>query len=158
MTIIAATTKAIACDTLGSDQNSKEDFGPKIYEFKNAFAGFSGSYLIGKFLKDELPYEAESIEDIEDIWYQYCRSCPDNNAPGDFIFLSKKGLYRSSCDGSILEPQQGYTAIGSGGPIALGALYANRNARSHGKRLETAIRAAVNHNPYCGGEILICHL
>ena len=47
-----------------------------------------------------------------------------------------------------------YTAIGSGGPIALGSLYATKNSPiSPELRLNAAINAAIEHNPGCKGPI-----
>ncbi len=47
-----------------------------------------------------------------------------------------------------------YTAIGSGGPIALGSLHTTLNSPiSPKERLELAINAAITHNPGCKGPI-----
>ncbi len=47
-----------------------------------------------------------------------------------------------------------YTAIGSGGPIALGSLYATQHSPiSPDLRLNAALKAAIEHNPGCKGPI-----
>jgi ATP-dependent protease HslVU (ClpYQ) peptidase subunit len=42
-----------------------------------------------------------------------------------------------------------YSAIGSGGPIALGSLHTSRNWKDQEKRIRHALQAAVDINPSC---------
>lgn len=75
---------------------------------------------------------------------------PFGNLDSSFIVVSPQGLFSVSTDLSVARFDR-YFAIGSGAPVALGALhalYAGSSAAGH--IAEAAVAAAIAHDIYCG--------
>lgn len=64
---------------------------------------------------------------------------------GGMLIGYRGRLFEMGGDFGVLEPLHGYSAIGSGGDFALGALYATQRTRSPVNRLMYALSAAEEH-------------
>lgn len=67
----------------------------------------------------------------------------------------KGRLYKVQSDWSILEPTCGYTAVGSGSEICMGAISVLKDLEelTPKEKVVKAIEVASKHNPYVGGKI-----
>lgn len=91
----------------------------------------------------------ENVQDFALWWHEWGRSkglvdCA-GRLDGDVLIATESGLYEICGDGAVY-PVAKYAAVGSGEGVAMGALWAGRNAQS-------AVRAAIAHSPGCGGEV-----
>lgn len=159
MTIIAATTKCIGCDTQGTS-NVKENYGTKIISFGTGYMGYSGTYLLDRWAREKMPRNMISHKDIEkawDKWFVFKKDkSHDEENEGCALFLTKRGLFIAYQNNIVLQPSNEIAAIGSGKELALGALYAlNEYDIKEKEKIKLAINAAKYYNPYCGGDTLI---
>ena len=74
----------------------------------------------------------------------YARKEHDAESGGCFLVGYRGNLYLIGSDYQVGRPSPGYDAVGCGGDVALGALFASSGPPS--KRVKTALRAAASHN------------
>lgn len=168
--VIAADSKR----TFGSGVVTTENFSDvKIRKVGGAYLAATGWGLYNNILDDYLEHKRRvRIDDQRSIFtffrhlwkdlherYSFVSDQrPDDESPfGDidasFLIVSPRGIYSVACDLSITRFTQ-YYAIGSGAPYALGALHAVYDERADaGKAADTAVRAAMALDIYCGGEV-----
>lgn len=114
--------------------------------------------LVERRLKDELGKE-QSVADLAEMLRGVVKddgwnTNSDTGAPdyGVWIMLASPEGVWSICSAFSIDQMKGYWADGSGGEIAMGAMYA---AQEHGKRpqeiVEIGIEAAIEHQRSCGG-------
>lgn len=102
---------------------------------------------------------------FNDLWrrlherYSFVRDQPDDHdSPfGDldstFLVASPGGIFHVASDLSVTRFEQ-YFAIGSGAPIALGAIHALKDRDLDAAALAGAgVEAAMTHDLYCGGPV-----
>ncbi|MEE4360862.1 MAG: hypothetical protein V2I63_04990 [Pseudomonadales bacterium] len=96
--------------------------------------------------------------------YSFVRDQPeDHDSPfGDldstFLVICPGGLFHVASDLSVTRFEQ-YFAIGSGAPLAMGALHALWASEQDAGALATgAVEAAITHDLYCGGPVNLASL
>lgn len=159
MTIIAANLTHMGCDTAGTTETLQQNFGIKIIQIGNNLVGYTGSYMLDYWLRRKCT-DFTDHEELEDAWLEYLEfTRAGGHDTGSVIFLCPFGLYLGSPDGSLLQPEQNFLAIGAGESLALGALYTLRNSKiSNKQKIEKAIEVAIEYSPYCNGEIAVVGL
>ena len=178
MTIIAAILDKpnkkgiIASDSMGSTSYSGTDFGSKLIRINENFVvGHSGTYIIATWLKYEGLKLVNNNDTPDNILYklstEYRKACKDVLHHGnkenevwtisDYLLgITPNSILEVSRDGSILEIDKVYHAIGSGELIAIGALeMASRLKIEPSVAVAQAISIAMLINPHCGGNIHI---
>lgn len=175
MTCIAAIKKDgkvfIAGDRAGTGgyvQHNQSE--PKIFQVGEFLIGYSGCYRMAQIVRyhTHLPKPREDQEIVEfivtEIVSSIRRAMIDQGAnskergadmQGGGIIIGYRGrIFRIESNYQVFGSNDDYTAMGSGGEVALGALYALRSSKESPKRkLKTAIHAANYHTPYCGYDV-----
>jgi ATP-dependent protease HslVU (ClpYQ) peptidase subunit len=170
MTCIAGLTEGgrvyIAGDSAGSNDWHQLTLrlDKKVFrrEELNMIFGCCGSYRMTQLLHHAFapPLPAPEEEDLEHYmattFIDAVRSCfaeggfakkKQEREKGGFFLVGLRGrLFRVESDYQVGESLDGYAAIGSGGNIALGALFVTRHLDlSPEKRLTLALEAAQHH-------------
>ena len=131
---------------------------PKVKRCGDYLIGYAGSQGIGElahFIK--LPEVTRDIEKtlrttfistIKDAIETYGNASHLEDNSTDWLVGVNGRLFEiSSEDWHISEFE--YSAIGTGGPIALGSLHTSRNWKDNEKRIRYALQAAVDISPTC---------
>lgn len=164
----------IGADTLGSTAytttNRKDG---KIFGLGEFTIGFAGSYRMGQVLqyKLDVPAQRDSQSDHEYMvttFIDAVRKLFDKNGilgvdkenkefGGLFLVAYKNELYTVDYDFQVGHSKETFTAIGSGGEVALGALYAleSFNDTEPTEEISIAVMAAIELTPFVGGDIEI---
>lgn len=169
MTVIAAAINkesyAIACDTQSSNSWSKGSAQTKIFCLNDKIlVGYTGTYLLDHWIQTEMSKLLvgntlrEAAFNAWDKWREFCRARGHGtieegslNIPGQILILNQEGIFSCNSDGSILQ-EENYAAIGSGMYVALGSMFSSP-IRHPEELTREAVRAAIKHTPFCGGEI-----
>lgn len=135
---------------------------PKVKRCGDYLIGYAGSQGIGElphFIK--LPEVTKDIEKtlrttfvstIKNAIEEYGNASHLEDNSTDWLVGVNGRLFEiSSEDWHIAEFE--YSAIGSGGHIALGSLHTTQNWKDQEKRIRYALQAAVDINPTCLGPI-----
>jgi ATP-dependent protease HslVU (ClpYQ) peptidase subunit len=149
---------------IGGDRGSSDGSSilpltrPKVAYNSDYLIGYSGSQGIGElahFIK--MPpitndihkgLRTTFIKTLKDAIEEYGNASHlEDNSTDWLIGVNGKLFEVSSEDWHISEFE--YSAIGSGGPIALGSLHTSRNWKDQEKRIRYALQAAVDINPSC---------
>lgn len=158
MTIIATTPTVMGCDTLSSNWLSKHSVSTKVTPIDEGFIGCAGSWLLLNYFKLKVPTDISTYEDVFNAWEAFGKWCKKKDhlegdaLPGAAIFTLPSGIYVCQSDRSVIHLTEGYAAIGSGAPYALGSLHSTKKL-SDKTRVRQAVEAACAHNPYCGGDV-----
>lgn len=131
---------------------------PKIEQNGEYLIGYSGSLGVGQLLQMiDLPVPGKNPEktlrtlftkSFKDSLEEYGPDITKEDNDTDFLIGVRGKLYEYSlADWSVAEVE--YSAVGSGGPIALGSLYTTYNHKDPERRLRTAIEAACKLSPTC---------
>lgn len=164
----------IGADTLGSTSYTKSNRKDgKVFASGEFTIGFAGSYRMGQVLqyKLDVPLQSDSQGDHEYMSTTFIDAVrklfeengilgidKDNKEFGGlFLVAYKNELYRIDYDFQVGIDKEGYSAIGSGGEVALGSLYA-LNAfedREITEKITMSIMAAMDLTPFVGGDIEI---
>ena len=142
MTVVAYKEGVMASDSMISlrETGDKLIFGPKVCKIGSALVGASGSAQILRKIK-EIKSHVNILNRISSI-------LDDDEEDHDFdimvLLCGKKFVF----DNSVVpcEIYDEFFAIGSGSSLALGAM-------SFGASAEEAVRVAIKHNVFCGGEV-----
>lgn len=134
---------------------------PKIYVKGDWIYGFAGSYGIGQLMDiiklppaGENPYITLRTTVVDRLKVAITNHSNDDMKDKDTCWLVGAGgrLFEfHHSDYSVIEVHT--TAIGSGANLALGSLYTTQGWKSQGKRLTTALEAAITYSPTCQGPI-----
>jgi ATP-dependent HslUV protease, peptidase subunit HslV len=183
MSIVVAVHKGnhvvLACDsqqTMGSILPGKDNLlGSKIRRIGKAYLACTGwglyHNIFDDFLKGKKNIALDSsgaiFEFFLELWSQLhkkysfvndqCenRATPFGDLDSTFLIASQAGLFCVSANMSVMELAK-YQAIGSGAEVALGAIHALYDMNLSPEEIaRKAIRAAMDHNIYCGGDIEI---
>ena len=158
---------------MGGDRGASDDnvilsmSRPKIVQINNYLIGYAGSQGIGQLAHMiDLPPIGKNIEKtlrttfvktLKAAIEEYGNaSNVDDNATDWLIGVDGKLFEISSVDWQVTEFE--YTAIGTGGPIALGSLHTSQTWKDNQKRIRYALQAAVDTSPSCSGPIDILHI
>ncbi len=134
---------------------------PKICKVGHFIIGYAGSGGLGQIVQhldcwNEHPKDVEKFlrMDFVEEYIKAREKVGGKDEEEAQLLIGHKGkLYEMDTSDYAIFPF-GYTAIGSGGAIALGSLYSTENtAFLPQMRVEIAISAAINHNPACNGPI-----
>ena len=134
---------------------------PKIAKVNNWLIGYAGSGGLGQIVQhldcwNEHPKDVEKflrMDFVEDYIKAREKVAGKDEEEAQLLIGHKGKLYEmDTSDYAIFS--FGYTAIGSGGPIALGSLHSTMDtAFLPQMRVEMAVQAAITHNPACNGPI-----
>lgn len=170
----------IAADSLGSGNGVKQQYKtPKLQRLellerdgllraKIAMGiGYTTSYRMGDILRyvfeppvidvaeDENEYLVKQfIPELITCFdeHAYTKSKEGVKTGGNFLVALRGRLFHVQDDFSVLEPEMGYTAIGSGQEFALGSLYSNKSEVASMK-VEEAVLAASTFSTTVGGKV-----
>ncbi|HZU03377.1 MAG TPA: hypothetical protein VFA10_27165 [Ktedonobacteraceae bacterium] len=161
-------------DSAISDDHGQQTIhtGQKVFhvgQTHQLLLGCEGSCRVAQLLRYTLqipPYD--EVMDVE-VWLaaafiEAVRTClksggaagkeDEREEGGTFLVGCRGRLFEVQADYSILESVTGYEAVGSGAPIALGALHATANLPAR-LRIEKALAAAAAHNAYVRSPFVI---
>jgi len=160
MTIVVADAGLgiMASDTEGVGGYVSQAFGSKIVRRRSAgggdvLIGYCGDYLVDRWARGIQDCKVETRGDVEALWDTYMaqaeerKQVKDGNAQGSAMVLARSGLYLCEADGSVLIPENGWSAIGSGKEAALAVMYVANDPA-------LAATIAVKLNIYCGGPVV----
>ena len=158
---------------IGGDRGSSDGTSilpltrPKVKRCGDYLIGYAGSQGIVElphFIK--LPETTKDIEktlrttfvsSLKDAIEQYGNASHlEDNSTDWLVGVNGKLFEISSEDWHIAEFE--YSAIGTGGPIALGSLHTSQNWKDNEKRIRYALQAAVDISPTCLGSIDIYYI
>ena len=158
---------------IGGERGASDDSSilsmsrPKIMQINNYLIGYAGSQGIGQLAHMiDLPPIGKNIEKtLRTLFVKSLKSAveeygnasvSDDNATDWLVGIHGRLFEISSIDWQVCEFAE--TAIGSGGPIALGSLHTSRNWHDQEKRIKYALQAAVDISPSCSGPLDILHI
>ncbi len=169
----------LACDSqtsFGAERVPPENrVEVKYLKVGNAYVASTGWTLYTNILRDvlkrrrsvpRLDSEDSIFRFFNDLWRQLHErysfvndqaddsdGSPFGNLDSSFIVVSPQGLFSVSTDLSVARFDR-YFAIGSGAPVALGALHALYDRRGAAETIaKAAVSAAISHDIYCGSPI-----
>lgn len=183
MTCITAAVKggkcAIAADSFGGSASSYQIYKtPKLVRKPvrngggsiDVLIGYTSSYRMGDILRYlwECPefsgdanewIVAKCIPSLRCLFESegFMGKDDSRDSGGDFIFIVDCRIFHIQNDFSVLEPSEGYLSVGSGEYIAVGAMW-NEAAREEATAesiCSAGMRAAIAHNPYVAGPVII---
>jgi len=126
----------------------------KVFIKGEFIIGFSGSFRMGQLLRHSLvpPEHVQGQDDLNYLVNDFViavRTClekePEDAAPR-FLFGYRGKLYGMQGDYQVAQPEDDFDALGSGGDVAIGALYASKSTRETEKRLTQALEASARNN------------
>lgn len=140
---------------------------PKVVQINNYLIGYAGSQGIGQLahIIDLPPITKNMTKTLRTTFVKTLKAAIeeygnasnlDDNATDWLIGVDGKLFEISSVDWQVTEFE--YTAIGTGGPIALGSLHTSQTWKDNQKRIRYALQAAVDTSPSCSGPIDILHI
>lgn len=168
MTVIAAIVTDgrayMAADSRTSWGTCYRDDGRKLFRLGEVLVGFAGHSLFHRALATMPPCDTLEAEawcgQLADHLIDYGKGRGHGEVTNaasmqSFTLLAATtaGLWEVSGDGSVLRVADGYTAIGSGGAEARGALHVLRRGDEPVERLHSAIAAAIALDRSCGGPV-----
>jgi len=169
MTIIAASESkgevAIAADREWYKSGVRTSGPTKLHQCGDWVAGASGDAWSGEMLEDCMPLVEATTPDkwvhqLRDALLQWSRDHGHGTVedgtwlvPWNVLIINANGgIWDISGDGVIMRPPDGYLAIGSGAPVATGALHARQGTRAV-DHVRAAVEAACAHAEGCGRPI-----
>lgn len=133
---------------------------PKVFMVHDMLIGITGNWRLAQLLQYHLPAELDAWDGAED-YMQYLVltfvpavrklfkeegfSKEDNNQQsyyGAYMIGHAGQLYTVESNYQVVQHVDGYTAVGSGAELALGALYVLGEKTAADKRIEMALEAA----------------
>jgi 20S proteasome alpha/beta subunit len=157
---------------IGSDRGVSDDMSivslsrPKVHINNDWAFGYSGSLGVGQLMEiiDMPDSGKDPYKTLRTDVVSHMRNAIDlygnNNSEysADFIIGAQGRLFElSTADWSVAEVNE--TALGSGGPFALGSLYTSMGMRLHPEdRIKMALNAAITCSPTCQGGIDIINV
>lgn len=158
---------------MGGDRGASDDnvilsmSRPKVVQINNYLIGYAGSQGIGQLAHMiDLPPVGKNIEktlrttfvkSLKAAIEEYGNaSNVDDNATDWLVGIEGRLFEISSVDWQVCEFSE--SAIGSGGPIALGSLHTSQTWKDQEKRIRYSLQAAVDISTTCSGPIDILHI
>lgn len=147
----------------------------KFRKVGNAYLAFTGWGIYNQVLDDILSGPgAVPLENSNDIFKFFMKlwrklhkeytfvndQCQETDSPfGDldssFLVVSESSIFHISPNISITEFNK-YHAIGSGSDYAIGAVYSVYDSeKTAAEIVRTGVKAAIEHDIYCGGDIVV---
>ena len=159
MTVIAAYIDtegrtAIGCDTGISTDGYCATVPTKLVRVGLAIVGWCGAPLWGRYLRGaEGVTSPADLERLADGWHRWGKERGHGQTQegmalqwGSMVAALPGSLWTLASDGSVLPTTTGYVAVGSGGPVAMGALaVARRLEMAAARAVKAALDAAVLH-------------
>jgi len=157
---------------IGSDRSASDDITimsmcrPKVHTRNGFIFAYAGSIGVGQLMEmidlnstHDDPYytiRLSVVEQMRKAIESFSSTSDDESA--NFLIGYKKRLFElSTGDWSVVEVEE--SAVGSGGPIALGSLYTTRNLYTDPAiRIRLAIESAIHYSPTCAGPVDILHV
>lgn len=169
MTVIVGITSGkniyMGADRGASDEESIVSLSrPKIHIRDGWIFGYSGSLGTGQLLEIiDLPIPNDDVYRLirKDIVYELKAAIEDygnndSDHTADFLIGANGMLFEfNTSDWSVAEVKE--SAVGSGGPFALGSLYTSKHPLVE-DRIDLAVQSAINYSPTCQGPIDILKL
>ena len=169
MTVIAACVRngkaAMASDALGSMNDLALPGRRKLFDCGDAMLGFAGSITLLRPIK-MLPACQEGRE--EDFCYEVAGAVrqfvADHGLDKDeyycfVVVASLNGIWLVLPDGGVEKVDGEYWAVGSGGEVALGAMYAlDLGGAEVDTMVEMGVRSACDLTLSCGGDVTILEM
>lgn len=160
---------ADSCGTTNSNWYVLEA-NAKVFRKGDALFGVTGSPRIGQLIQYSMNMPVFHGNDVDVETFEITQAirkclrdggCNETNDGvdgfGGTIPMGYRGkLFIINSDYGVVEPMEKYYAVGSGGPAALGSLYTTVGEDPL-FRLETALLAAVETNPYVRRPLTILH-
>lgn len=152
---------------IGSDRSASDDITivpmcrPKVHIKNDYVFAYAGSFGTGQLMEmidfnntHDDPYytiRLSIVEQMKRAIESFGSTSEDDVA--QFLIGSKGKLFEFSTDDwSVIEVEE--TAVGSGGPIALGSLYTTSSIYTDSSiRIQLAIEAAIQYSPSCSGPV-----
>lgn len=169
MTVIVGITSGkhiyMGADRGASDEESIVSLSrPKIQIKDGWIFGYSASLGTGQLMEIiDLPIPNDDVyrlirkdivSELKSAIEDYGSSDSDHTA--DFLIGAKGMLFEfNTSDWSVAEVKE--TAVGSGGPFALGSLYTSKHLLVE-DRIDLAVHSAIQYSPTCQGPIDILKL
>ena len=171
MTIIVGITDGTKV-YIGADRGVSDDMSilslsrPKVHINNEWVFGYSGSLGVGQLMEiidmpdaGEDPYKTlrtEVVSHMRSAIDLYSSIDPEHTS--EFLIGTQGRLFElSTADWSVAEVTE--TALGSGGPFALGSLHTTKDfPASPEYRIEMALNAAITCSPSCQGGIDIINV
>ncbi len=130
---------------------------PKVFRLGNLLVGCSGSFRMAQLIRFEAKLPAHKKGDTNHAYIvrrviaaiRKCFSAGGfkDECGGNLIVGYQGRLYEIGCDFDVAPTSEYYCAIGSGEPIALGAMYASADLGWLPEaRIRTALEAAERYN------------
>lgn len=138
---------------------------PKVWKKEGYLFGYAGSMDGDRIRHLFVPPQPDARVNIDKFMYGkflkalrkfYEEWWVDVSTSSDFgmIICVKNKIYEhNAADMSLTQYDQDYLAMGSGGHLALGSLYATKNQKDPRKRATSAVQAAIAHSTTCRGPI-----
>jgi hypothetical protein len=157
---------------IGADRSASDDitmvsmYRPKVHIKNDFIFGYSGSAGTGQLMEminfnniDEDPYyyiRLEVVKQLKNAMDAFGVVSDEHDA--QFLIGNKGRLFElCTVDWSVIEVQE--SAVGSGGPIALGSLYTTSSLYTDNTiRIRIAIDAAIKYSPHCIGPIDVLYI
>lgn len=158
---------------IGADSLTTNPYGitaintyPKLFRSGDFLIACTGSQRIGEIMQHVFEPPACETRNISQYMVRdfvaTMQECMDKaNAKEEFkesesaFLVGFKGrLFCVKCKYGVEEPTCGYEALGSGGEVALGVLWATRETPPM-SRVELALEASAAHNAYVGKPFVI---
>ena len=137
---------------------------PKVFKIGQYLIGYAGS-MDGERIRYNFKPPVPKNKDLDKFMYTeflvalrnfYDTWWVDVSKDSDFgmiICIDGKIYEHSATDMSLTTYESDYLTMGSGGSIALGALYATSNQKNGKRRVQLAVEAAVKFSTSCLGPI-----
>ncbi len=173
MTAIAAVKKkgkvSIACDSLGSTEHLKQNYGTKLIKGSNFILGVSGSYRITDILRDNVDkFKSPEVWTLKEArrfaeWFRKVMIKYGSKKEAEYreplkhpiwvVMATKSRIFRIQTEYSVLEPRK-WDSTGAGNQIVEGAMHALYDTDLNSSEIvREAIRAACDLHPHCGKPI-----
>lgn len=161
----------VGADSCGSDGYSKHTHNrPKVFTVGDFIIGYTSSFRMGQIIEHQWtpPARDEGNTDYDYLVKQVIPSLmqlfkrqkygTEENGEqegGTFIIGYKGKCYYIQNDFAVLEPADGFYAVGSGTKWALGSLYSTKGEKDIEKRINLAIEAAEHYSCTVQGPVVI---
>jgi 20S proteasome alpha/beta subunit len=151
---------------IGADRSASDEITivsmcrPKVHIKNNFVFGYAGSLGTGQLMEminfkndyDDV-YTYIRLDIVEQMKKAIESFGSTSEEHGVSFLIGREGrLFEFSTeDWSVIEVEE--TAVGSGGPIALGSLYTSKHFDNIEYRIDRALNAAITYAPTCSGPI-----
>jgi ATP-dependent protease HslVU (ClpYQ) peptidase subunit len=167
--VILAADRLANVNNVTETYHTKKIFKKSFIDGSSAIFGFCGAYRLGDILNYRLSmpnFDGADVNTylvntfiprlIECFKYNGFLTQDEDGAlrGGEFLLGFSNRLFLIQDDFSVLEPDNGYTALGTGMEYALGSLYSTSNIdMNQADRAKVAVLAASNFSPTVGGSV-----